>query len=93
LILERVGIGSLFDAVVDGAKIRQAKPDPEVFLCAARDLGVPPPGCVVFEEAGAGIEAAHRAGMGAVGVGQAAALKDADVVVRGLDQLMALTQF
>jgi len=91
LILERVGIAPLFDAVVDGAKIQQAKPDPEVFLCAAQELGVPPQSCVVFEDAEAGIEAARRAGMGAVGVGSPATLKDADMVIRGLDQLVVLT--
>jgi beta-phosphoglucomutase len=89
LILERVGIASLFDAVIDGAKIQQAKPDPEVFLVAAQELGIPPASCVVFEDAEAGIEAAHRAGMGAVGIGKPAVLKDADMVVQGLDQLIA----
>jgi beta-phosphoglucomutase len=93
LILERVGIALLFDAVVDGTKVRQAKPDPEVFLCAARELDMPPAACVVFEDAEAGIEAAHRAGMGAVGIGQPAVLKEADVVVRGVDQLVVLTSF
>jgi beta-phosphoglucomutase len=85
-----VGIASLFDAVIDGAKIQQAKPDPEVFLVAAQELGMPPASCVVFEDAEAGIEAAHRAGMGAVGIGEPAVLMDADVVVQGLDQLIAL---
>jgi len=60
-------------------------------LCAAQELGVPPQSCVVFEDAEAGIEAARRAGMGAVGVGSPATLKDADMVIRGLDQLVVLT--
>jgi beta-phosphoglucomutase len=87
LILERLGISSLFDSVVDGNKVERAKPDPEVFLRAASELNVPAASCVVFEDAEAGIEAAHRAGMGAVGVGNPATLKEADMVIAGLYQL------
>ena len=90
LILERLEIAPLFDAVMDGTKIQQAKPDPEVFLRAAGELGIPPQSCVVFEDAEAGIEAARRAGMGAVGIGRPAALKDADMVIAGLYQLLLL---
>jgi beta-phosphoglucomutase len=90
LILERIGITPLFDAVVDGNRVSRAKPDPEVFLRAAQELGVPPEACVVFEDAEAGIEAARRAGMGAVGIGKPSVLKDADVVMANLQQLMLL---
>ena len=91
LILERLGISSLFDAVVDGNKVSKAKPDPDVFLCAAQTLKIPPGDCVVFEDAEAGIEAAHRAGMTAVGIGKPSLLKEADAVVAGLHQLFMLT--
>jgi beta-phosphoglucomutase len=87
LILERLGISVLFDAIVDGNKVARAKPDPEVFLRAAAELDIPPAGCVVFEDAEAGIEAAHRAGMGAVGIGRPAILKEADIVIPGLREL------
>ncbi len=90
LILERLEIASLFDVVMDGTKVQQAKPDPEVFLRAAGELGISPESCVVFEDAEAGIEAARRAGMGAVGIGRPAALKDADMVIAGLYQLVLL---
>jgi beta-phosphoglucomutase len=90
LILERLGISALFDAAVDGNKVNNAKPDPEVFLRAAEELGIPPASCVVFEDAEAGIEAALRAGMGAVGIGSPFRLKDADVVIGGLWQLVVL---
>ena len=90
LILERLGVLSLFDAVVDGNHVSQTKPDPEVFLLAAERLGVAPANCVVFEDAEAGIEAARRAGMGAVGIGKPAALQQADMVIAGLYQLVAL---
>lgn len=93
LILERLNITSLFDVIIDGTRVQKAKPDPEVFLLAAAELGIPPQYCVVFEDAEAGIEAARRAGMGSVGVGNPAILKDSDMVIAGLYQLTALSIF
>ena len=90
LILERLGITPLFDVIVDGNKVSQAKPDPEVFLRAAAQLATPPASCVVFEDAEAGIQAALRAGMGVVGIGKFAQLQEADMVIEGLYQLLAL---
>jgi beta-phosphoglucomutase len=87
LILNRLGIAPLFDAMIDGNKVSKAKPDPEVFLCAAEELNIPPASCIVFEDAEAGIEAAIRAGMGTVGIGKPSALKDADMIIQGLWQL------
>lgn len=91
LILERLGISSLFDAIVDGNKVSRAKPDPEVFLRAAEELHILPAKCVVFEDAEAGIEAAHRARMSAVGIGRPDALKEADVIIPGLYELIVLS--
>ncbi len=85
IILDRVGIAPLFDVVVDGNKVANAKPDPEVFLLGARGLDIPPSGCVVFEDAAAGIEAAIRAGMRSVGVGSPDILQRATVVIPGFD--------
>jgi beta-phosphoglucomutase len=87
LILEKLGIGPLLDAVIDGNAARRAKPDPQVFLLGAEALGVPPANCVVFEDAVAGIQAAHAGGMRAVGVGSPENLPDADLLVPGLDAL------
>lgn len=83
LILERVGIADLFDVVIDGNHTSRSKPDPEVFLLGANALGVSPAECLVFEDAVAGIEAAHRGGMKAVGVGSAAVLAGAELVIPG----------
>jgi beta-phosphoglucomutase len=87
LILDRVEIGDLFDAVVDGNIVHKAKPNPEVFIKAAARLGVDAPSCVVFEDAKAGIEAALNAGMFTVGIGSAAILKNAHYVVGGLYEM------
>ena len=71
-----------FDAVVDGTMIVHTKPDPEIFLLAARKLGVDPKHCVVFEDAEAGVEAALAAGMKCVGVGSTEQLGKANRVVK-----------
>lgn len=83
LILERVQLQSYFDAVIDGNKALKAKPDPQVFLLAAKELNQSPASCVVFEDAAAGIEAAKAAGMRCVGIGSADVLGQADKVVPG----------
>jgi beta-phosphoglucomutase len=87
LILERLGIGRLFDGVADGNNVSKAKPDPEVFITAAKLVGVPPEECIVFEDAVAGVEAALNAGMRCVGIGSEKTLKDAHFVVSGLDKM------
>lgn len=62
-VLDGLGIRGEFDAVVDAEGIEKSKPDPEIFLTAAKRLGVTPAECVVFEDSYAGLEAARRAGM------------------------------
>lgn len=83
LILENTDLLRDFDAVVDGTKTTRSKPDPEVFLLGAQELGVAPSDCVVFEDAVAGIEAAHRGGMKAIGVGSPEVLGEAEAVIPG----------
>ena len=62
-IFAATGLGELFDAVVCGDDVVHGKPAPDVFLLAAQMLGLPPAECLVVEDAHAGIEAAHRAGI------------------------------
>ncbi|GAA5186384.1 beta-phosphoglucomutase [Ferrimonas gelatinilytica] len=87
LILERLNLTDAFDAIVDGTRVSEAKPDPEVFLTAARELNTAPQHCLVFEDAAAGVQAARNAGMHVVGIGEEAALPDADFVLPGLAQI------
>ena len=87
MILERVGILDLFDAVADGNIVKKAKPDPEVFLKAAELVGVKPELCVVFEDAVAGVQAALNAGMICIGIGSPRILKQAHYVVSGLNEM------
>ena len=71
-ILHQIGLDGYFDAVSDGNNITNSKPDPEVFLKAAEMLALPPAVCLVVEDAISGAEAAHRGGMRAACVGDAA---------------------
>lgn len=87
MILEKVGIADIFDAVADGNNVHRAKPDPEVFLKASSLLGVDPDRCIVFEDAAAGIEAALNAGMACVGIGSRIILRNAHLVVGGLNDM------
>ena len=69
-VLARLGILDEFDAVVDGHSGARSKPAPDLFLYAARDLGVPPSRCLVVEDAPAGIAAAEVAGMASLALGE-----------------------
>lgn len=87
LILERVGMTDAFDAIIDGTKISEGKPDPEVFLKGAAELEVRPGECVVFEDAVAGVEAGKRGGMFVVGLGLPDVLTQADLIAPSLEAL------
>lgn len=86
-ILEGLSITPLFDAIIDGNKVSQAKPDPEVFLKGAEALRMDPTSCIVFEDASSGVDAALAAGMRCVGIGSPEILGKAHLVVTGLHEL------
>jgi HAD superfamily hydrolase (TIGR01509 family) len=66
--LEKLGLSGLFQTAVTAEHVQRGKPAPDVFLEVARQLGVEPGRCVVFEDAPAGVEAGRVAGMKVVGV-------------------------
>ena len=70
-LLTRARLRDRFEVVVAAEDVRRGKPDPEVYLLAARRLGVEPAQCLVFEDAVVGVQAARRAGMRAIGVSTA----------------------
>lgn len=76
-ILKRVGLLQLFDAIVDGNDVKKAKPDPEVFVIGAKQLGVSHDNTIVFEDSIAGIQAANNAGMISIGIGDKKVLHEA----------------
>lgn len=62
-VLEKCGISSYFETVVSADMVTKCKPDPEIYQVAARQLGLLPSECIVFEDAMVGIESAERAGV------------------------------
>ncbi len=81
-ILEKTGIIHYFDAIVDGNDVTNAKPDPEVFLQAAKLLGATPENSIVFEDSVAGVQAANIANMTSVGIGSATILHEAKYIFK-----------
>ena len=89
-ILEKAGIGNLFDTIVAGGDIDKGKPNPDVFLQAALNLGIEPSKCLVFEDAVLGVEASKRASIKCVGIDRYQSpqrLAQADLVVGDLSEV------
>lgn len=88
LMLRELGIEDCFQAIVSGREVAESKPSPQIFLRAARKLGVPPGNSVVMEDAVAGVAGAKRAGMKCVAVTSSHpgdSLKEADLIVATLE--------
>jgi len=62
-VLSTFSIKSLFAVIVSGQDVRKGKPDPEIYLAAARLLGIPPANCLAIEDTISGIRSAQEAGM------------------------------
>ena len=86
-ILERVNLKEQFNAIVDGNDVTKAKPDPEVFLIAAKLLNVAPEDCIVFEDSVAGVEAANFANMISIGIGSKDVLGHAKYVFNDFTEI------
>ncbi|PQJ74070.1 beta-phosphoglucomutase [Polaribacter gangjinensis] len=86
-ILEKVGLAHFFDVIVDGNNVTKAKPDPEVFLMAAKKMNLSPSNCIVFEDAVAGIEAANAANMISIGIGEKEVLSQAKFIFKDFTQI------
>ena len=89
-ILEKTGLTGYFSAIADGTQILKSKPDPEVFLLAAKKLGLRPEECCVLEDAQAGIEAARRGGFISVAIGNAVRESEAEYHFAGAEELISI---
>ncbi|MBK5193403.1 MAG: beta-phosphoglucomutase [Flavobacteriaceae bacterium] len=87
IILEKTGLIQKFNAVVDGNDVSKAKPNPEVFLIAASKIKIEPENCVVFEDSVAGIQAANKAEMISVGIGEKDILNEADFIFSDFSEI------
>ncbi|WP_373538881.1 beta-phosphoglucomutase [Chamaesiphon sp.] len=83
-VIEKLGIGNLVDAIADGDSVTRPKPAPDVFLYAAKQLGLEPSHCVVVEDATVGIEAAIAGGMRSIGIGPATRVGAANIILPNL---------
>ena len=86
-ILEKTGIMDYFDVVVDGNDVSNAKPDPEVFLQAAKLLNATNENSIVFEDSVAGVQAANIANMTSVGIGDKEVLSEAQYIFSDFTQI------
>jgi beta-phosphoglucomutase family hydrolase len=89
-VLDGLDLRRRFDDVVGEADVKKAKPDPEIYLTAARRLDAPPDRCIVFEDSLAGVAAGRAAGMPVVGVTTthpASDLRDCSLVVADFREL------
>jgi beta-phosphoglucomutase len=67
-VLQASGLGPYFQSALDGSQVRNPKPHPDIYLLAAKQLGIEPVNCIVFEDSHTGVEAARAAGMTVIGV-------------------------
>jgi beta-phosphoglucomutase family hydrolase len=88
-IFAATGLDACFDAVVCGDDVENGKPAPDIFLLAAKKLGVAPADCVVIEDAHAGIEAALRAGMPVLAVATTHPVADLGAATAAIESLAA----
>lgn len=83
-ILQLTGLQGRFQVITDAEKVRNGKPDPEIFLVTAGKMGLKPENCIVFEDSFLGIRAARSAGMSVVGIATTHSidkLKDTDLAL------------
>jgi beta-phosphoglucomutase len=83
-VLDRLQLWPLVDAVLDGNSVERSKPAPDLFLAAAKKLGIPPAECAVVEDAAAGVDAAIAAGMRTIGLGPPERVGHANLVLPNL---------
>lgn len=87
MILKKIGLLETFEHIVDGNDVVKGKPNPEVFLKAAKLLSIEPKNCIVFEDSLAGIQAANTAGMLSIGIGEENVLGEADYVFKDFTEI------
>ena len=91
-ILERLGLGSFFDAVADGNCVTNSKPHPEVFLKAAEYLSLSPEDCLVVEDAVAGVQAGVAGGFKVAGIGEASKYEKTTYPLSTFSDLLKITE-
>jgi beta-phosphoglucomutase len=86
-LLQAMDIRDYFNAIADPSEVKQGKPAPDIFLMAAKKLGVKPENCVGIEDAFAGVESIKSAGMHPIGIGRKVVLFNCDRVFKSLTEV------
>ena len=90
LLISRLNIKPFFDVIITAVDVKKGKPEPEVFLTAAKKLDIIPQNCIVIEDAPVGLEAAKRAGMISIALTTThnkAELNDANLIIKDLTEI------
>ena len=90
LALEKIGLNRLFDLIMSGDQVVRGKPAPDIYITAARTLGVTPQNCLVIEDAPHGVAAAKGAGMCCLAISSSVSVEElalADKVVSGFEKV------
>lgn len=90
IILDRLGIKSIFNVIIDGTMIKHSKPNPEVFLMAAMNLGKKPSDCLIVEDSVAGVQAAKLGDFHSVGFGNESVYKITDYSAMKLSDILSI---
>jgi len=91
-IIKQIGLEDYFDAISDGNNITKSKPDPEVFIKAAKLVNKSYDKCLVVEDAKAGIEAAHAGGLDCAAIGDAVNCNLADYNLSTFSDILVLCE-
>ncbi len=86
-ILNQLKVVEYFDYICNAAEISKSKPDPEIFLVAAKHLNAKPENCIGIEDAEAGVDSINSAGMFSVGVGTQDKMYKANMILAGTQDL------
>jgi beta-phosphoglucomutase len=87
LIIQKLKLDNLFDAMVDANDVTQTKPNPEVFLSAANKINCQPSDCIVFEDSPLGVTAAQTGGFKSVGIGDEIEVSTVDFHFKNLEDI------
>lgn len=86
-IIKKLGLEDDFDYIADAASVKRSKPAPDIFIAAAEGLKLDSSVCIGIEDAAAGVEAIHAAGMKSIGIGSVDTLSNADILLDSTDKL------
>lgn len=91
VVVNKFGLDKYMKFIISGEEVQKGKPDPEIFLTAAKKLGVNPEECLVIEDAENGVKAAKAAGMKCIGLKNVDSgnqnLSEADLIVNNFKEL------